>query len=106
MSNIYLSSVSNLFSSLYQFGAGSYLIHQFSMMINSILLNFGFSEEMHNPVSHLTGLSFTCVYFFLFILLGTETLEPETDLKPLICMQNGNSAFLNNIYPEGVTCGV
>lgn len=32
-------------------GAGSFLLHQFSMMVNSILLSFGFSEEMHNPVS-------------------------------------------------------
>ncbi|TQD94104.1 hypothetical protein C1H46_020299 [Malus baccata] len=32
-------------------GAGSFLVHQFSLMVNSILLNFGLSEEMHNPVS-------------------------------------------------------
>ncbi|CAB4285886.1 unnamed protein product [Prunus armeniaca] len=32
-------------------GAGSFLFHQFSMLVNSILLNFGLSEEMHNPVS-------------------------------------------------------
>ncbi|XP_030517609.2 uncharacterized protein LOC115731119 [Rhodamnia argentea] len=32
-------------------GAGSFLLHQFSMMVNAILVNFGFSEEMHNPVS-------------------------------------------------------
>uniref|UniRef100_A0A7N0TVE4 Uncharacterized protein n=1 Tax=Kalanchoe fedtschenkoi TaxID=63787 RepID=A0A7N0TVE4_KALFE len=34
-------------------GAGSFLLHHFSMMINSILVNFGLSEEMHNPVSIL-----------------------------------------------------
>ncbi|VVA31366.1 PREDICTED: nuclear envelope integral membrane [Prunus dulcis] len=32
-------------------GAGSFLFHQFSVLVNSILLNFGLSEEMHNPVS-------------------------------------------------------
>ncbi|XP_059664860.1 uncharacterized protein LOC132311136 [Cornus florida] len=32
-------------------GAGSFLFHQFSMLVNSILVNFGLSEEMHNPVS-------------------------------------------------------
>ncbi|KAJ0078576.1 hypothetical protein Patl1_23483 [Pistacia atlantica] len=32
-------------------GAGSFLLHQFSVLVNSILVNFGLSEEMHNPVS-------------------------------------------------------
>ncbi|XP_051142768.1 uncharacterized protein LOC127259455 [Andrographis paniculata] len=32
------------------FGAGSYLLNRFSMFVNSILINFGISEEMHNPV--------------------------------------------------------
>ncbi|XP_068340751.1 uncharacterized protein [Pyrus communis] len=35
-------------------GAGSFLVHQFSLMVNSILLSFGpfgLSEEIHNPVS-------------------------------------------------------
>ncbi|KAF3441243.1 hypothetical protein FNV43_RR15156 [Rhamnella rubrinervis] len=32
-------------------GAGSYLFHHFSAVVNSILVNFGLSEEMHNPVS-------------------------------------------------------
>lgn len=32
-------------------GAGSYLVHYFSLMVNSILVNFGLNEEMHNPVS-------------------------------------------------------
>ncbi|XP_021721250.1 uncharacterized protein LOC110688804 [Chenopodium quinoa] len=32
-------------------GAGSFLLHQFSMLVNSILVNFGLSEEMHNPIS-------------------------------------------------------
>ncbi|XP_028091625.1 uncharacterized protein LOC114291941 [Camellia sinensis] len=31
-------------------GAGSFLLHHFSMLINSILVSFGLSEEMHNPV--------------------------------------------------------
>ncbi|PKI69171.1 hypothetical protein CRG98_010438 [Punica granatum] len=38
-------------------GAGSFLLHQFSMMVNALLVNFGLSEEMHNPVS-------------LFLLIG------------------------------------
>ncbi|XVF30737.1 hypothetical protein REPUB_Repub16aG0084300 [Reevesia pubescens] len=32
-------------------GAGSFLLHQFSVLVNSILVNFGLSEEMHNPVA-------------------------------------------------------
>ncbi|KAL4354687.1 hypothetical protein GQ457_06G016800 [Hibiscus cannabinus] len=32
-------------------GAGSFLLHQFSGFVNSILINFGLSEEMHNPVA-------------------------------------------------------
>ncbi|XP_044471129.1 uncharacterized protein LOC123200081 [Mangifera indica] len=32
-------------------GAGSFLLHQFSVLVNSILVSFGLSEEMHNPVS-------------------------------------------------------
>nr|XP_028964282.1 uncharacterized protein LOC103444043 isoform X1 [Malus domestica] len=32
-------------------GAGSFLVPQFSLMVNSIRLSFGLSEEMHNPVS-------------------------------------------------------
>ncbi|KAF5937976.1 hypothetical protein HYC85_025482 [Camellia sinensis] len=38
-------------------GAGSFLLHHFSMLVNSILVSFGLSEEMHNPVS-------------IFVLLG------------------------------------
>ncbi|CAL5421924.1 unnamed protein product [Camellia sinensis] len=38
-------------------GAGSFLLHQLSTFVNSILVNFGLSEEMHNPVS-------------VFVLLG------------------------------------
>ncbi|CAL5435659.1 unnamed protein product [Camellia sinensis] len=38
-------------------GAGSFLLHHFSMLVNSILVSFGLSEEMHNPV-------------FIFVLLG------------------------------------
>ncbi|OIT39772.1 PREDICTED: uncharacterized protein LOC109237651 [Nicotiana attenuata] len=32
-------------------GAGSFLVHQFSMLINSIVSNFGLGEEFHNPVA-------------------------------------------------------
>ncbi|KAK3001931.1 hypothetical protein RJ639_020644 [Escallonia herrerae] len=34
-------------------GAGSYLLHYFSMLVNSLLVNFGMSEDMHYPVSAL-----------------------------------------------------
>ncbi|KAE8721171.1 anaphase-promoting complex subunit 6-like isoform X1 [Hibiscus syriacus] len=32
-------------------GAGSFLLHQLSGLVNSILINFGLSEDMHNPVA-------------------------------------------------------
>ncbi|XP_020589236.1 uncharacterized protein LOC110030708 [Phalaenopsis equestris] len=32
-------------------GIGSYIAHYFSKIVNSILVSFGLSEEMHNPVS-------------------------------------------------------
>ncbi|KAK7336296.1 hypothetical protein VNO77_16832 [Canavalia gladiata] len=38
-------------------GAGSFLLHQFSLFVNSILQSFGMNEEMHNPVA-------------VFVLLG------------------------------------
>ncbi|KAG8367732.1 hypothetical protein BUALT_Bualt16G0103500 [Buddleja alternifolia] len=31
-------------------GAGSFILNRFSMFVNSILVNFGINEEMHNPV--------------------------------------------------------
>ncbi|MED6169782.1 hypothetical protein PIB30_024597 [Stylosanthes scabra] len=38
-------------------GAGSFLLHQFSLFVNSILQSFGMSEDMYNPVA-------------VFVLLG------------------------------------
>ncbi|KAK6944554.1 NEMP family [Dillenia turbinata] len=38
-----------IYSSL--LGAGSFLLHQFSVLVNSILVSFGLSEEMYSPVS-------------------------------------------------------
>ncbi|XP_058105821.1 uncharacterized protein LOC131249211 isoform X2 [Magnolia sinica] len=32
-------------------GVGSFLVHYFSVLVNSILTNFGISEDMHNAVS-------------------------------------------------------
>ncbi|KAJ7971948.1 Nuclear envelope integral membrane protein [Quillaja saponaria] len=32
-------------------GAGSFLLHHLSVLVNSMLQSFGLSEEMHNPVS-------------------------------------------------------
>ena len=34
-----------------QLGAGTFVLHQTSTLVNSILVNFGLSEEMHYPVS-------------------------------------------------------
>uniref|UniRef100_A0A1J3E9Y9 Transmembrane protein 194A n=1 Tax=Noccaea caerulescens TaxID=107243 RepID=A0A1J3E9Y9_NOCCA len=34
-------------------GAGSFILHQFSMMVNMILVNFGLSDDMYNPVAIL-----------------------------------------------------
>ncbi|XP_010521501.1 PREDICTED: uncharacterized protein LOC104800404, partial [Tarenaya hassleriana] len=34
-------------------GAGSFILHQFSVMVNMILVNFGLSEDMYNPVAVL-----------------------------------------------------
>ncbi|XP_065854149.1 uncharacterized protein [Euphorbia lathyris] len=31
-------------------GAGTYILHHISVLVNSILINFGLSEDMHNPV--------------------------------------------------------
>ncbi|XVE90219.1 hypothetical protein DITRI_Ditri20bG0061500 [Diplodiscus trichospermus] len=45
--------------------AGSFLLHQFSMLVNSILVNFGLSEEMHNPVA---------IFVFVGILLSGAAL--------------------------------
>lgn len=38
-------------------GAGTFILHQISTLVNSILVNFGLSEDMHNPV-------------YIFILVG------------------------------------
>ncbi|KAH7853531.1 hypothetical protein Vadar_003664 [Vaccinium darrowii] len=46
-------------------GAGSFLLHYFSMLVNSVLVNFGLSEEMHNPVS---------VFVLLLIVLAGAAL--------------------------------
>lgn len=46
-------------------GAGSFLLHYFSILINSVLVNFGLSEEMHNPVS---------VFVLLLIVLAGAAL--------------------------------
>ncbi|KAF8398058.1 hypothetical protein HHK36_016984 [Tetracentron sinense] len=41
-------------------GIGSFLIHYFSMLVNSILINFGLSEDMYNP----------CDQVSIFVLVG------------------------------------
>uniref|UniRef100_A0A6J1DLR0 Uncharacterized protein LOC111021730 n=1 Tax=Momordica charantia TaxID=3673 RepID=A0A6J1DLR0_MOMCH len=46
-------------------GAGSYLVHYFAMIVNSILLSFGLREEMHNPVA---------IFLFLGIVLSGAAL--------------------------------
>lgn len=47
------------------FGAGSYLVHYFSMLVNSSLVSLGLSEEMHHPVS---------VFLFVGIILAGAAL--------------------------------
>ncbi|KAL9247455.1 hypothetical protein vseg_020886 [Gypsophila vaccaria] len=46
-------------------GAGSFVLHHFSQLVNSILVNFGLGEEMHNPVS---------VFLMVFIGLAGAAL--------------------------------
>ncbi|URE30080.1 hypothetical protein MUK42_26143 [Musa troglodytarum] len=36
---------------LFQLGVGSFIAHYFSTIVNSLLVSFGLSEELHNPVS-------------------------------------------------------
>ncbi|KAF8047330.1 hypothetical protein N665_3091s0003 [Sinapis alba] len=46
-------------------GAGSFILHQFSMMVNMILVNFGLSEDMYSPVAILVlvGIAITGAAF-------------------------------------------
>ncbi|XP_027349291.1 uncharacterized protein LOC113860926 isoform X1 [Abrus precatorius] len=46
-------------------GAGSFILHQFSLIVNSILQSFGLNEEMHNPVA---------IFVLLGIILGGAAL--------------------------------
>lgn len=48
-----------------QLGAGSYLFHHFAVLVNSVLVNFGISEEMHNlvrigPLTYFNSIN--CLY--------------------------------------------
>ncbi|CAI0552824.1 unnamed protein product [Linum tenue] len=57
---LYLSiygSVVSLLNFWLQLGVGTFILHHISELINSILLNFGLDEEMHNPV-------------YIFVLVG------------------------------------
>jgi len=49
-----------------QLGVGSYIAHYFSTVVNSILVNFGLSEEMHYPVSHIL------LVFILFLIITVK----------------------------------
>ncbi|ESQ28272.1 hypothetical protein EUTSA_v10018456mg [Eutrema salsugineum] len=46
-------------------GAGSFILHQFSMMVNMILVNLGLSDDMYNPVAILVlvGIAITGAAF-------------------------------------------
>ncbi|CAN6937223.1 unnamed protein product [Brassica oleracea] len=46
-------------------GAGSFILHQFSMMVDMILVNFGLSEDMYSPVAILVlvGIAITGAAF-------------------------------------------
>lgn len=88
-------------SVLFQVGAGSYLFHHFSSLVNSILVNFGLSEEMHNPVStnslHYSeqGLEywFCCWYSDLYVVYWLQIFN----VAPLLMV------FLN-LVEIGILC--
>jgi hypothetical protein len=55
LDNFLFSFVCDAYLSFYPFlvqlGAGTFVLHQTSILVNSILVSFGLSEEMHYPVS-------------------------------------------------------
>lgn len=51
--SVFIFFLSSLCLHMFQLGAGSFLLRHFSMLVNSIMVSFGLSEEMHNPVSVL-----------------------------------------------------
>ncbi|XP_057954381.1 uncharacterized protein LOC131148589 [Malania oleifera] len=66
-------------------GAGSFLLHHFSMLVNSILVSFGLSEEMHHPVSIflligivLSGAAFGYWMVRKFVILEDGTVDIGT----------------------------
>ncbi|RWW84443.1 hypothetical protein BHE74_00006948 [Ensete ventricosum] len=49
--NIFLLIKPCLLLCFLQLGVGSFIAHYFSTIVNSLLVSFGLSEELHNPVS-------------------------------------------------------
>lgn len=49
--NIFLWRKPYLLLCFLQLGVGSFIAHYFSTIVNSLLVTFGLSEELHNPVS-------------------------------------------------------
>ncbi|RXH81645.1 hypothetical protein DVH24_035066 [Malus domestica] len=65
-------------------GAGSFLVHQYSLMVNSILLSFGpfgLSEEMHNPLmgTILPGAAFGYWIVRKFVVSKDGTVDSTLD---------------------------
>ncbi|KAK4787799.1 hypothetical protein SAY86_011632 [Trapa natans] len=73
---------SALYLTLYgsMLGAGSFILHQFSGMVNSILVNFGLSEEMHNPVS---------VFFLVGIIIAGAALG-QWIVRKFVILEDGS----------------
>jgi hypothetical protein len=61
-------------------GAGSFIVHQVSVFVNSILASFGVSEDMHNPVS---------VFILVFIVLAGAGLGYWLVRKYVISEEGG-----------------
>ncbi|EHA8587379.1 hypothetical protein COCNU_scaffold002020G000010 [Cocos nucifera] len=61
-------------------GVGSYIAHYFSTVVSSILVNFGLSEEMHNPVS---------VFLLVGIILAGAALGYWI-VRKFVLLEDGN----------------
>ncbi|XP_010550594.1 PREDICTED: uncharacterized protein LOC104821409 isoform X2 [Tarenaya hassleriana] len=64
-------------------GAGSFILHQFSVMVNMILISFGLSEDMYNPVA---------VLVFVGIIIAGAALGFWTVRKFVISADGGVDA--------------
>ncbi|XP_047261104.1 uncharacterized protein LOC107877117 isoform X4 [Capsicum annuum] len=56
-------------------GAGSFLVHQFSMLIHSIVSNLGLGEEFHNPSTVDSLLAIFVLNFWWLIFFAVTSME-------------------------------